>query len=670
MTPTTGTLRWGVLGLGRIAGRFAQDLPNSRTGTLVAVASRDLARAKSFADQYDAERPYGDYDELLADDSVDAVYVATPHPSHARWAVRAAQAGKHVLCEKPLTVNHAEAMAVIEAARDHDVFAMEAYMYRCRPQTARLAELVRSGAIGAVHQIQASFAFASNGDPANRLFRQDLAGGGILDVGGYPVSMVRLLAGAARGEAFADPDGVEGVGHLGPDNRIDEWAVATLRFAPSGSTPSITAQVATGVRQSAENVVRVFGSHGYLVVASPWGSRRDGTPTTIEVHRVGSAAEIVEFGPDRSYALEADAVADHLDDRQAPAMSWADTLGNMATLDRWRAAIGLEYDAERADAAIPTVHGRPVTARPDHRMRYGEVPGVRKQVSRLVLGSVGRGLPHASVMYDDFVERGGNCFDTAYHYGGGRAERLLGQWMRNRGNREEVVVIGKGAHTPHCDPESIRSQLTESLERLRTDYIDLYFMHRDNTDIPVGEFVDVLDELHRAGRIHAYGGSNWTTERLDEANAYAQSHGRKAFVALSNNFSQARMVEPPWAGCLAASDPATREWLERQRLALFPWSSQARGFFTDRSAHDDLSDPELARCWYSEDNFLRKERAQTLARRRGVSAVAIALAYVLAQEFPTFPLIGPQQLSETRDSFAALDVELSPEEVRWLDLRD
>jgi aryl-alcohol dehydrogenase-like predicted oxidoreductase len=286
------------------------------------------------------------------------------------------------------------------------------------------------------------------------------------------------------------------------------------------------------------------------------------------------------------------------------------------------------------------------------------------------MGGVGRGLPHASVMFDDFVERGGNCFDTAYIYGGGLAERLLGQWMRNRSNRDELVVIGKGAHTPHCDPESIGRQLTESLERLQTDYVDLYFMHRDNTDVPVGEFVDVLDELHRAGRIHAYGGSNWTTDRLVEANAYAQSHDRKGFVALSNNFSLARMVEPPWAGCLASSDPEPRRWLERHQMPLFPWSSQARGFFTARSRPDERSDPELARCWYSDDNFVRKERAQDLAHQRGVSAVAIALAYVLAQEFPTFPLIGPQQLGETRDSYAALDVELTPAEVRWLDLRE
>ncbi|MEQ7010753.1 aldo/keto reductase [Actinopolymorpha sp. B17G11] len=667
---STQNVRWGILGPGRIAGRFAADLPSSETGRLVAVASRDLARAKSFADKHGADHAYGSYDELLADDTVDAVYIATPHPQHAEWAIRAAEAGKHLLCEKPLTVNHAQATAVFEAARRHDVFAMEAYMYRCNPRTVRLAELIRSGAIGAVHQIQATFAFGSSGDPENRLFRQDLAGGGILDVGGYATSMARLLAGAARGQAFADPDEIDGVGHIGRDNRIDEWAVATLRFAASGSDPSITAHVATGVRRSAENAVRVFGSEGYLVVGYPWGAGRDGNPTTIEVHRVGADPEIIEFAAGRPYALEADTVAAHLEARQAPAMSWADTLGNMATLDRWRAAIGLEYDAERIDANIPPVHGRPVRPGSDHRMRYGEVPGVSKKISTLVMGGVGRGLSHASVMYDDFVERGGNCFDTAYIYGGGMAERLVGQWMRNRGNRDEIVVIGKGAHTPHCDPESIRRQLTESLERLQTDYVDLYFMHRDNIDIPVGEFVDVLDELHRAGRIHAYGGSNWTTDRLVEANAYAQSHDRKGFVALSNNFSLARMVEPPWDGCLAASDPEPRQWLEEHQLALFPWSSQARGFFTGRSSPDDHSDPDLVRCWYSEDNFLRKERAETLASQRGVSAVAIALAYVLAQDFPAFPLIGPQQLSETRDSYAALDVELTPAEVRWLDLRD
>ena len=123
-------------------------------------------------------------------------------------------------------------------------------------------------------------------------------------------------------------------------------------------------------------------------------------------------------------------------------------------------------------------------------------------------------LPHAAAMFDDFVERGGTTFDTAYIYGGGRGEKLLGQWITSRGNRDEVVVIGKGAHTPYCDPESITRQLNESLERLQTDHVDLYLMHRDNEEIPVGEFVDVLDEHFKAGRIKAYGGSNWSTSPL------------------------------------------------------------------------------------------------------------------------------------------------------------
>ena len=137
---------------------------------------------------------------------------------------------------------------------------------------------------------------------------------------------------------------------------------------------------------------------------------------------------------------------------------------------------------------------------------------------------------------------------------------------------------------------------------------------------------------------------------------------------VSNNFSLARMVEPPWAGCLSASDPESRAWFARTQTPLFPWSSQARGFFAGRAHPDDRSDPELVRSWYSEDNFRRLERVNRLARERGVLPINVALAYVLCQPFPTFPLIGPRALAETRTSFPALDIELTPEEVRWLNL--
>lgn len=301
---------------------------------------------------------------------------------------------------------------------------------------------------------------------------------------------------------------------------------------------------------------------------------------------------------------------------------------------------------------------------------HGHVPGLDKDVSRLVIGVDNQpDLTHATTIFDDFVERGGNAFDTAHHYGDGLGERLLGQWLTTRGNRTEMVVIGKGAHTPHCDPESLTRQLLESLERLQTGHVDLYLMHRDNPQVPVGEFVDVLDEHHRAGRITVYGGSNWTTARFDEANAYAVQHGRTPFTLLSNHLSLAAAYDVPWEGCRHVGDPDSQVWLRERQVALFPWSSQARGFFTGRAAPDDRSDSELVRCFYSDENFERLRRVRELAAERGVEPTAIALAWLLHQPYPVFPLIGPRQVGETRTSMAGLGVSLDAEEVEWLDLR-
>lgn len=660
-------LQWGIIGAGRIARTFARGVAHSKTGTLLAVGSRSQEKADAFGRELNVPRPYGTYEALLADGDVQAVYVATPHPMHAEWAIAAAEAGKHVLCEKPIGLNHAEAMAIIEAAQRNDVFLMEAFMYRCHPQTARLVELVREGAIGEVRVIQASFSFKAELNLEGRLFNQALGGGGILDVGGYPVSMARLLAGAAQGRDFADPIEVKGCAHLGPESRVDEWAAAALKF-PGG----IIAQVAAGVRVAQDNAVRVFGTTGWIEVPWPWIPAREGGANSIILHKGDKTEELVIRTDQWLYGIEADTVAANLDRRQAapPAMTWDDTLGTMLTLDRWRESIGLVYDAEKPEAMTAPVSKRPLRRRDDHRMTYGEIAGVGKPVSRLVMGVDNqKTMPHAAVMFDDFFERGGNSFDTAYVYSGGACERLLGQWIRNRGLREEVVILDKGAHTPYCNPTDLTRQLLESLDRLGTDYVDIYMMHRDNPDVPVGEFVDCLNEHLRAGRMRAFGGSNWTLARIQEANAYAAANGLKGFAAVSNNLSLARMVEAPWKGCLSASDPEFRAWLTETHTPLLAWSSQARGFFVAGRAHpDDRSDPELVRCWYSDDNFRRLDRARELAAKKGVLPIHIALAWVLAQPFPTFPLIGPRLLSETRSSFAALDLELTPEEVRWLNL--
>jgi aryl-alcohol dehydrogenase-like predicted oxidoreductase len=305
-------------------------------------------------------------------------------------------------------------------------------------------------------------------------------------------------------------------------------------------------------------------------------------------------------------------------------------------------------------------------------MKYGDIEGIDKPVSRLVIGAMGHTqpyLPYESVLFDEFFMRGGYCFDTAHIYGEGQSEQILGRWIKNRGVRKDVIILDKGAHTPDCYPEALTSQLMESLDRLQTDYVDIYMMHRDNPEIPVGEFIEVLNEHQRAGRIRVFGVSNWTLARVEEANAYARAKGLNGIAAVSNNFSLARMVEPVWPGCLAASDPESRAWFTRTQMPLMAWSSQARGFFVNGNP-DNLADASLVSSWYSEDNFQRLARVRELAAKRGVLPTNVALAYVLCQPFPTFALVGPQALAETRTALPALTVDLTPAELRWLNLEE
>ncbi|TJX53031.1 MAG: aldo/keto reductase, partial [Mesorhizobium sp.] len=273
-----------------------------------------------------------------------------------------------------------------------------------------------------------------------------------------------------------------------------------------------------------------------------------------------------------------------------------------------------------------------------------------------------------SILLDAFFEAGGNLFDTGYVYGGGYTETLLGQWLRNRGVREQSVVIAKGAHSPLCYPDVIGKQLAQSLDRLQTDHVDIYFMHRDNPDVPVGEFVDAMDREVKAGRIRGpFGGSNWKMQRMDEAIAYAERTGKQKPGVLSNNFSLAEMLEPIWAGCITSSTDDWKAWLTSRQMPNFAWSSQGRGFFTDRAGRDRLDSEELVRVWYSERNFGRRDRAIELAAQLRKSPIHIALAYVLNQPFPSVPLIGPRTLGELDDSLRALDIALSPAQREWLD---
>src|SRR5699024_1429542 len=254
MSTSSAPFRWAVLGPGSIARRFASQLPSSQDGVLVAVGSSSAERARAFADEFPLQDPalIGDYAQVLASDEVDAVYISTVHTGHAELAAQALEAGKHVLCEKPMTPNAGTTMALIDLAARSGRVLLEAYMYRFHPQTARVLELVADGAIGEITHVDASFAFDTGGR-SGRLFDLETAGGGILDVGCYPMSFARFVAGAAQGRPVVEPATVAGSGTLGATG-VDEWATAELTF-PGGMTASLR----TGVRLADPQTATITG---------------------------------------------------------------------------------------------------------------------------------------------------------------------------------------------------------------------------------------------------------------------------------------------------------------------------------------------------------------------------------------------------------------------------
>lgn len=319
-------LRWGILGCGSIAETFARELPFSVTGKLVAVGSRASRTADAFCARHAGCRAYGSYEELLADQDVEAVYISTPHPFHAEWAIRAAGAGKHVLCEKPLAMNTSEVAEIIQAARDKGTFLMEAFMYKCHPQTLRVAELIRAGHIGKIRFIEAAFSFSAGAEANSRLFDPKLGGGSILDVGCYTMSVCRFLAGAAIGQAYADPVSVNGTWVPVPSG-VDGLAAASLLF-PSG----ILGQLQCGTGLTRPQDLLVWGDLGHIRIPQFWNP-----PTKIEIHLGNNVTTEQDLGPTKKYAWQADHVEECLPNQQSPILPWGDSLGNAKALDAWLA---------------------------------------------------------------------------------------------------------------------------------------------------------------------------------------------------------------------------------------------------------------------------------------------------------------------------------------------
>ena len=289
-------------------------------------------------------------------------------------------------------------------------------------------------------------------------------------------------------------------------------------------------------------------------------------------------------------------------------------------------------------------------------MQYGTIPGITKPVARLIQGTVMIGsskLDYSFGLLDDILALGGNTFDAAHVYGNGDNERTLGRWLEARGVRDQVVVITKGAHhnqdRQRVTPFDISADLHDSLARLRIDSIDLYLLHRDDPSVPVGPIMEVLNEHLAAGRIHAFGGSNWSHARIKEANDYAAARGLTPFAVASPHFSLAIQVEEPWDNCISLTGEngaAARRFYAENGMPLLTWSSLAGGFFSGRFRPDNLDtfteylDRLCVKSYCYPVNFARLERVQSLAQARAASVAPVAMPYLVAPPSNVLPLAG------------------------------
>lgn len=318
-------------------------------------------------------------------------------------------------------------------------------------------------------------------------------------------------------------------------------------------------------------------------------------------------------------------------------------------------------------------------------MRYGSIPGVGDRVSRLVLGSMifstePEAFENTCRLLDRFAAAGGTTVDTARIYAGGTSESAFGQWLERSGRRSEMVVVGKGAHHNNqtlerrVTPEAIHEDIETSLHEMRLETIDIYILHKDDTDAEVGPIVEALNEEARAGRITAFGGSGWSHQRITEANAYADAHAMQKFTVSSPNLALAVPNEPMWVGCVSiAGDAEAQAWYQQTGMPVFAWSAQARGFFSGRYRPDQtegatMDARNVIRTYYSDANWERFRRADELAELKGCTLRQVALAWVLHSPLEVFALIGPATVAELDDCLGALDVELTPDEVAWLNL--
>jgi D-xylose 1-dehydrogenase (NADP+, D-xylono-1,5-lactone-forming) len=307
------TIKWGILSTARINDLFIAGARRSRELEIVAVASRESSRAERYAREYAIERAYPSYEALLGDPEVEVVYIPLPNFAHIEWSIRALEAGKHVLCEKPLSRRRADVERAFDVAEREDRLLMEAFMYRHHPQTRRLVELVEEGAVGRLRLIRSAFSFLAR-DPQDVRLSAELDGGALMDVGCYCVSGTRLLAG--------EPERVSAEQVTG-GNGVDTVFAATMRFADD-----VVAHFDCGLSLATRDELEVVGEDGSLFLDDPWHCR----DPVIELRR-SDGAERIEVAAADSYQLEAENMSAAVRGDERPLLGRADAVGQASTIE-------------------------------------------------------------------------------------------------------------------------------------------------------------------------------------------------------------------------------------------------------------------------------------------------------------------------------------------------
>jgi D-xylose 1-dehydrogenase (NADP+, D-xylono-1,5-lactone-forming) len=312
-TDVSSAVKWGILSTADINRKVIPGAHASDKVELIAVASRDQGKADTYASEWEIPRAYGSYEELLGDPDLEAIYIPLPNTMHAEWSIKALDAGKHVLCEKPFTRHPEEVGAAFDAAERNDRLLSEAFMYRHNPQTAKLVELVRDGAIGELRLIRSAFSYGLY-DESNIRLRTDVEGGALMDVGCYNVSGSRLLGG--------EPERVWGEAWYGPSGT--DWVLAgTLRFPGD-----VIGTFDCGTALTNRDELEAIGSEGSLFLDDPWHCN----VPVIEVRRDDGVVRI-ELEPVDSYRLELENVSDAIRGEAELLLGRDDALGQAKTLE-------------------------------------------------------------------------------------------------------------------------------------------------------------------------------------------------------------------------------------------------------------------------------------------------------------------------------------------------